>query len=200
MNKRTVALIAGAIILLALLGGGLLYMGRDRAPADDGSAGMVDEAARRRTNTLKLAQDYFEGGEYQRALDLLDGLLIENADDETARDLRDRIILERRKAEEAAAAERQQSQEDLKDTLSGLGDTIKSGESSARDQARAQELEAQRQAELRQLEEQRRAAEERRRQEEARLAALSQAEREKAEKLKELVQRGEQAMSREEYI
>ncbi len=44
-----------------------------------------------RLNTLKLAEDYYKQKEYQRALDLLDKVLINNPDDEDAKNLRDRI-------------------------------------------------------------------------------------------------------------
>jgi tetratricopeptide (TPR) repeat protein len=53
-------------------------------------AGRNPEAVR--DNTLRLAGEYIGQGEYQRALDLLDGLLIANPNDEEARGLRDEAI------------------------------------------------------------------------------------------------------------
>lgn len=207
MDKRKGLIIGGAALaLLLLLGGGALLIGRGRqatGTADSGegsSSAVVSDAAKRRENTLRLAQDYFKEGEYQRALDLLDGLLIENGDDQDAKDLRDQIIAERKQAEKKAADAERQSQEALKDTLSDLGQSLKSSETSAAEQERDRQLEAKRQEELRKLEDQRKAAEERQRQEADRLAALDKAEREKAEKLKNLVRQGEEAMDQKDYI
>ena len=46
-----------------------------------------------RDNILPLAKRYIERGEYERAMDLLDSLLITNADDSEALDLMDDVIL-----------------------------------------------------------------------------------------------------------
>ena len=92
MDKRAIFIISAIIIVLiavaVILG---LTLGR---------RGSAEPGADVRGNTLKLAEDYLEQGEYQRALDLLNKLLIENAEDEEARALRDRIITAKRAAEE----------------------------------------------------------------------------------------------------
>jgi len=66
-----------ALLLLLLVGGWLLFA----HPGDS-----------ERGNILKLARDYAAQGEDQRALDLLDKLLIKNADDPDAKALRDQVV------------------------------------------------------------------------------------------------------------
>lgn len=84
-------IVGGAVVLLAALGiGGAYLVGGGRANAE-------------RHNTLALARDYVDRGEYQRALDLLDKLLIEDAGDAEARSLRDAAIAASKKADEERA-------------------------------------------------------------------------------------------------
>ena len=56
-------------------------------PKSCGSASSLE-----RDNTLKLIQRYIERGEYDRAMNLLDGLLIKNADDPVALAMIDEVI------------------------------------------------------------------------------------------------------------
>ena len=70
-----------------------------------------------RGNTIRLAAEYLEQGEYQRALDLLDRLLIENADDEEARALRDSAVEAKRSADREQVEEQRAQQENLKDSI-----------------------------------------------------------------------------------
>ncbi len=107
-KKKTVVII-GAIALLALvLGGAALALlgGGDKA----------------RTNMLTLAREYIDRGDYDRALDLLDTLIIKDVNDQDARALRDEAL--EKKAAKAA----------------GLADTPASGLSSADTQAITQSL------------------------------------------------------------
>ncbi|MGC9312147.1 MAG: tetratricopeptide repeat protein, partial [Sediminispirochaetaceae bacterium] len=197
MDRRW--LILGAIIVLAaLIGGGIYLVGRGGGSADEN--GQLTEAEQLRQNTLSLAEDYFESGEYQRALDLVDSLLIKNAEDQEARILRDRIIetrktseAEKQQSEESRRAEEQKKQEELVDTLSNLGDSMKGSQSQAElDLKRAQELAA--------LEEQKRAAEERRRQLEEERAAMAEAERKKQEQVDRLIEQGKTAMQDQQFV
>ena len=88
MDKRKAMIIGGAALLILLLG--FLAFFILKSPGKGGGA--EDPFAAKRTNIMTLAQDYLDQHEFQRALDLLDGLLIEDATDQEARDLRDRII------------------------------------------------------------------------------------------------------------
>ena len=49
-------------------------------------------AGRERTNMLTLAREYIERGDYDRALDLLDKLIIRDVQDSEARALRDEAL------------------------------------------------------------------------------------------------------------
>ena len=74
MMDRKVWIGIGIAALLLLLGIGYLALG---------PRGESTQSARK--NTLLLAEDYSKSGEYQRALDLLDRVLIDNANDQDAR-------------------------------------------------------------------------------------------------------------------
>ena len=66
MDKKRILIIAAALILIAaLVAGFLAFRGGGKETADP-----------TRNNTLLLAQDYLDKGEFQRALDLLDGKLL----------------------------------------------------------------------------------------------------------------------------
>jgi tetratricopeptide (TPR) repeat protein len=82
MNKKIFSIGGGVVLLLLLLAGGWLLLAH---PGDS-----------KRANILKLARDYAAQGEDQRALDLLDQLLISNADDPDAKALRDQVVQAKR--------------------------------------------------------------------------------------------------------
>ena len=86
MDKKKLFIIGGGALALALILGLAFFAFR-------GNGGG------RRDNTLRLAGEYIEKGEYQRALDLLDRLLIDDPDDEAARALRDEALEGKRLAE-----------------------------------------------------------------------------------------------------
>lgn len=67
-----------------------------------------------------------ESGEYSMALDLINKLLIENADNEKAITLRDEIISKKKEEEAAKEQELLKVQDDLSKTISNLGDTLSS--------------------------------------------------------------------------
>ena len=100
MNKRgktVTGVIVGIIILLLLAGGGfLLYRGvAARSSAND--------PAKFRLNTLTLVRTYVEKEEFDRALSLLEGLLIKDPSDTEASELLD-IVLQAKKAKLAREA------------------------------------------------------------------------------------------------
>ncbi|HTH13529.1 MAG TPA: tetratricopeptide repeat protein, partial [Spirochaetia bacterium] len=120
MNRKT--LIAAAAVLAVLLAaGGTAYVLLSK-PAPDP----------KRANILKLAQDYASQGEEQRALDLLDQLLISNSDDSDAQALRAKVV-QQKKSKEAGDKQAQldalkasndklkQSFQDLENSLGKAG-------------------------------------------------------------------------------
>jgi Tfp pilus assembly protein PilF len=207
---RRVLIIAGGVLLAALLTvGGIAVFG-----------GGSDAAAQQRQNTLILAEDYIEQGEYDRALDLLEDLLIADPNDEEARTLRNQALEAKRVAAEAEAAA--QAARDARDAASANASqsgvdplAAQQAEAAAREAeaaARAAEAEARRrEAELelqRQLAAQRAAEEERRRQEElerqqeeeARLAALSAEEAARERQISELLEEARRLQQNSEFI
>ena len=83
MEKRQKILVtAGIAVLVAAAVLGAVFAFR----------GAGSKAGRTRENTLSLARDYMQKGAYDRALDLLDKLLIENAGDTEAAALRDETV------------------------------------------------------------------------------------------------------------
>lgn len=125
-NKKLI-IIGGAVILALLIGFGLFFIlrggGRDRG----GDVG-TEQGSSKRDNMLILARDYADQGEYQMALDLLNQLLIEDAADEDARELRDEVLAAKKAEGEASKqaeldALREQN-EQLAESLDRLGDTF----------------------------------------------------------------------------
>ena len=169
-QQRSLAVGALALLLVLGLGGALIARSRDTN----------DPVA----NKLALAADYADNDEFQRALNLIDEVLIEDAQNETARDLRDRVLAAKQAADDAAADADAQRQRELAESLSGL-DRPGSAEAEARlqeAQARAREAELEIQRRLAQQAEQeaaRREAEARRREaeREEQLARLSAEQR-----------------------
>ncbi|HKK47687.1 MAG TPA: hypothetical protein VJ932_01230, partial [Alkalispirochaeta sp.] len=211
-SRQKALLAAGVAAAIALIGAGGAILWGPWGDSDEPSATDVPDqpeqteaerqAQERIRNTLRLAEEYIEDGEYQRALDLLDQVLIEDSDNEIARDLRTRAVAARREAEEA-------DDEALSDT-----DAVEQAEAEARRleaQARAEEAEARRrEAELavqqelaaqREAEARRRAEEERRREAErqAELERLNAEEREKTESIQSLLARAREQLENEEY-
>ncbi len=88
MKKKTL-IVVGAVVLLLLAAGGA-FLALSKSGGDP-----------KRANILKLAREYSSQGEDQRALDLLDQLLITNADDPEAQALRDQVVKDKQKREQA---------------------------------------------------------------------------------------------------
>lgn len=96
-KKKKIILIAAAA-LLALL---LIFFGARAIARAAASSGKKGAAAR--NNTLALAQKYLDKGQYDKAMDLLNGLLILNPDDADADELLDRAIQLKKEDDERAA-------------------------------------------------------------------------------------------------
>jgi len=78
-RQRTFVIAGVAVALLILVaGGGALLLG--------------SRAAHETNNALSLARDYIDRGDYDRALDILDRLLIADAGNKDARALRDSAV------------------------------------------------------------------------------------------------------------
>ncbi len=124
-----------------------------------------------RRNTRSWAEDYSNNGEYQRALDLLDRILIENAEDAEAKALKARILEAKRKAEEESRTREletlQAQKESLEQSLEKLAKTTRpsTSDDAVEKLLKAQQAQAERERKARE--------EEARKEEEARLAKLS---------------------------
>ncbi|HTX74006.1 MAG TPA: tetratricopeptide repeat protein, partial [Rectinemataceae bacterium] len=120
MNSRTKGLVAGGAAIVAILLAASLYFAFGPA-----------QSARLRHNTLAAATYYMQKGDYDRALDLLDKLLIDNADDSEAQALRDKAMSDKTAAENAKNQELAQAessgQKAIAQSLERLGKNLKSG-------------------------------------------------------------------------
>ena len=102
-KKQKIALFSVIGLLSAGLLGSVLYIAtgnsRGNGAAGGGSAASVydEKNSSERDNVLSLAKRYMERGEYERAMNLLDTLLIKDANDEDALNLMDEIITLREK-------------------------------------------------------------------------------------------------------
>ena len=94
IERKFIFIAAGALVLI-LLGLGAFFLIRHNISAE---AARIEQL---RQNTIALAMDYLERGDFARALELLDRLLIENPNDEYIRQLRDEVLARRALAEAA---------------------------------------------------------------------------------------------------
>jgi tetratricopeptide (TPR) repeat protein len=122
-RRATVLTIVLIAVLLALAAGGA-WWGITR-----GQRAALAKAGQERANTLELARSYMQRQEYERAMELLDKLLLSDANDAEARALLDEVIRRKQateletKQQELAALERQQAQ--LQAGLQELGSSLK---------------------------------------------------------------------------
>jgi tetratricopeptide (TPR) repeat protein len=184
-EKRRALIIGGAVLLLILMG--LLAWFVLKSPG--GTEGQIDPGSSKRNNIIVLAQDYLDQHEFQRALDLLDGLLIEDSADQEARTLRDKIIQAKKEYEDqqrlAELKQLEEQNQQLRNSLDDLGNSLQNqdggADRTAEILAREQELRLQRQ-----LEEARRAEEQRK-------------EQDLQRKVESLVQQGEAALEDKDF-
>ena len=98
-KKKKIIIIAAASLLLLLP----LFFGiRGIARAASSSGAKGNDA---RQNTLALAKKYLDKGQYDKAMDLLNSLLISNPDDEEADRLLDEAIKQKKASDDQAAAQ-----------------------------------------------------------------------------------------------
>ncbi|HEQ71937.1 MAG TPA: tetratricopeptide repeat protein, partial [Spirochaetia bacterium] len=101
MDKRILIIIGAVVLLLILLFAGLAIGG-----VFSGGAGTGEEAGNNsRDNKLALARDYLSRNEFDRALDLVDQVLLDNFNDEEARALKDEILEKKKAAQDAERAD-----------------------------------------------------------------------------------------------
>jgi tetratricopeptide (TPR) repeat protein len=89
VNKKIIIIAAAALVAL-LLCTGVVFLVRGNGEKD------------RLANILSLAEDYIAQDEFQRALALLEGVLIENPGNGTAKSLRDKALQKQRESRNAA--------------------------------------------------------------------------------------------------
>ncbi|PIE04898.1 MAG: hypothetical protein CSA76_01865, partial [Spirochaetales bacterium] len=79
LKNRKMLIAGGALVILLLAGLGVFLGIRGHRRSGMGAESEPDTDIR--GNTLELARTYAENGEYQMAMDLLNGLLINNPED-----------------------------------------------------------------------------------------------------------------------
>ena len=93
-RKQKIIIISASAALLVLIVLGIIFFVKGKKKdLNDGGTAIASQSDKRRDNTLKLIERYLAQGEYDRALDLIDRLLIENPDDEEANELQQRILM-----------------------------------------------------------------------------------------------------------
>ncbi|MEI6875360.1 MAG: hypothetical protein WCL50_09560, partial [Spirochaetota bacterium] len=114
MTKRSKILVTSGVIAalaIVVLGGFLL-------------AGSL--ASKETSNALSLARDYIDRGDFDRALDILDRLLISDAGNKDARGLRDRAVEGKKSQSAAAKAEQASGEAALAKSLEKVGSALSS--------------------------------------------------------------------------
>jgi len=122
MDRRKLIIIIVAIVVILLLAGGI-WLGlwaRSRSAES--------REAQERLNALKLAHTYLDKEEYDRAMEIVEKLLLKDPDDAEAQELLDQIIVRKRLAEMSEKEREQQAlleqQEKLKEDLKELGSSL----------------------------------------------------------------------------
>lgn len=119
-TKQKIFTVAGAAIMLAAAAF-LVFTGPLKKSPDE------------KENTYALARTYAERGEYDRALSLLDSLLIKDADDATARALLDEILEKKRNSASSDGTESRQGGTQNGNDTSGLASAVEDSISSMKD-------------------------------------------------------------------
>ena len=188
-GKRRTLMIGGLAALLLLVAGGGLFLGIRSARKNRGTEVVTTPQNDKRDNVLSLAKSYIDQGEFDRALDLLNGLLIENAEDEQARELLEQAVEAKKNAEAAQEAANRAELEELKRQNEQLAESLLEASRNQGNRAEAETARLRAEEERRRLEEERlRREEEQRRQEEA-----------KRQEVARLVQQGRQELRAEKF-
>jgi len=101
MDKRKIIIIAVIVVVILLLAGGAWLGLRAR------SRSVEVREAQERLNALSLARTYMEKDEYDRAMEILEKLLLKDPNDGEAQDLLGEVI-DRKKLAEMSDREREQ--------------------------------------------------------------------------------------------
>lgn len=136
-----------------------------------------------RENTLKLAELYMEKAEYDRALDLLDKLLLGNPNDSEALELQDKVLAAKRKAE----GKGEEATEKAQAVAEGRGNVSEKESETAEETENIEEGASTRVAVVSTL----------KREDPA--AAADKAERAKRDRIQKLLAEGEERMRRKDY-
>ena len=211
-KKRLILIISSIIIALILLGGtsyGIYSAIKDFR--ENKTETTIPFIEKERINTMTLIRRYIEKGEYDRAMDLLDSLLIKNADDQEALDIMDEIIalkegssskdLQRQNqgvtlnTDDLAAGIRDAIQSSLGNSSSGgitgnsatMNELLKEQKQQTEETTAMRQAEEQRAAEQKAAEEKRQAEIARQKAEEEKRIAEEKAKAEKDKALKELM-------------
>ena len=126
-KKKNIILISAIAGILLLLTGVGTFFGVKAIANKNNSTSLISKDGSvlggEYENTLALIERYISHGEYDRAMDLLDSLLIKNANDERALDLMDEVIALKAKDKESqqqAASKNSGNNEELEKALSDL--------------------------------------------------------------------------------
>jgi len=91
-RKKLIILISAGVVLVVLVVLGIVFFAKGKKSTDGAVAAVTSQSDSKRQNTLKLIERYIEQGEFDRALDLIDKLLIDNMDDEDAKELQRQVF------------------------------------------------------------------------------------------------------------
>lgn len=174
IDKQKLIIIGGSVLLAALITVGTVFLvrgcssgssetnisgstrvgntrvGSTRVGGSRDSGTRAGEIDARRQNILRLAESYAQVGEYDRALNLIDGLLIDNPDDDEARALQMAILSMDRSGgnstESLIEAQRRFLEEQQRQNAQMLANLPRDGSSAAVIDSSADEAAAQRRA------------------------------------------------------
>jgi tetratricopeptide (TPR) repeat protein len=208
MTRKKIIIISISAVVLILIGVGIFFLVRNNKNNAEA------KLEQKRENTIALAMDYLERGDFQRALELLDSLMIDNPFDERIRQIRDEVF-ERRSQIVATGTEERSSMADEIAALALLEEQRRLSEEAQRmrqgtgnseaaerlAQAAAEMADRMNQASLEEAERRAQAAAEaeRRRQQEEELARLSQEKRAQSQLVLDLLAQGKAALDRKDY-
>jgi len=91
-RKKLIILISSGAVLVALIVLGIIFFVKGKKDAGGAGNAITSQSDGRRQNIIKLAKNYIEQGEYDRALNLIDSLLIDNSDDNEAKNLQRQVL------------------------------------------------------------------------------------------------------------
>ncbi|MDR0312953.1 MAG: tetratricopeptide repeat protein [Treponema sp.] len=222
MTRKKIIIISVSAVVLVMIGLGIFFLVRSNKNIADA------KLEQKKDNTLALAMEYLERGDFQRALELLDSLLIDNPMDERTRQIWNEVFERRSEilasmstntedrlsiAEELAALAMLEEQRRLRDeALWGRQDSGSSEAAERMAQAAAQmadrmsqaaneEAERRARAEAEEADRRAQAAAEadRRRAQEEELARLSAERRAQMEAVLDMLSQGKAALARKDY-